>query len=101
MKNKQNTAKKLAAFWLEMCARAKAETPRFFATMGRFFVIVALASMVAIVADKQVGLYLSELFRQALSYVFVGALVGAVVCKLSVKNTDELYEELNKKIGNV
>ena len=85
----------------EVAARAKAESPKFFATTGRFFVIVALASIAAITADKFVGLYISELFRSILSYVFTGALVGAVVCKLTVKNTEQLYEELNKKIGNV
>lgn len=90
--------KAIAGWICEVRARAKAETPKFFATMGRFFIIVALASLASIVADKQVSLNLPDLFRQVLSYIFVGALVGSVICKLSVKNTDELYRMLDEKL---
>ena len=90
--------KRISGWMHEVHARAKAETPRFFSTMGRFFIIVALASLASIVADKQISLNLPELFRQVLSYIFVGALVGSVICKLSVKNTDELYRKLDEKL---
>lgn len=89
----------IVGFLREVRVRIKAETPKFFLMVGRFFLIVALASLVAITTDKQLDLNLSDTFRQVLSSVFVASLIGAVVSKLAVKDTNELYKELEKNMG--
>lgn len=96
----KSLSKSISSTITEVRARWKAETPKFFASFGRFLIIVAIATGGTILSDKMISLNYNDMFREIVSYVFFASLFGALVCKLSVKNTDELYKILKDKLKN-
>jgi len=83
----------------EVKERIKGETPKFFAGMAKLFAIVAIAALAGFLADKQVGLNISDGFRATLSYVIIGSLMGLVVCLMTVKDSKKLYKILEERTG--